>query len=382
MQDTTRFPNGSGHGPSGGSREKPRLNAVLEDRAREAGGALPWEHWMRAALYEPGLGYYASRVRQPGRGGDFSTAATISEALGRAIAHWAVDQAKSLGLKGHVHLLEIGAGGGQLAETVLKHLGWMNRLRFDYSIVEVSAPLIEAQKMRLAGHRVHWFRDPAEAMQALGGRALIFSNELVDAFPCLVLKREAPREGGNGWLELWLQPNAAVEAGWEQVWLPARRETLLRGSASSFVGGDVPVPVGQVIEVHAAYREWLYQWLPGLLAGALLTIDYGAEAPQLYHRRSRGTLRGYFQHLPMHGQELYARAGHQDLTADVNFTDIQRWGEELRLETASLRTQRDFILEHAPKLAARLENYAEGDKMILNPLGAGEAFLVLEQRVA
>lgn len=334
---------------------------------------------MQGALYEPGLGYYAKRVQQPGRGGDFSTAATISEALGRAIAHWASRTARALRLRGQVHLVEIGAGGGQLAETVLKNLGWLDRMRFTYSIVEVSPPLIEAQKERLARHHVRWFEDPAVAMQALGGQALVFSNELADAFPCLILKRDVPREGGNGWLELSLRPDASAEGGWAQEWQPVRRATLARITSSAFIGGGVPVEVGQVIEIHAQYREWLFQWLPGLLKGAFLTIDYGAEAAKLYERRMRGTLRGYFQHLPMHGQELYARAGYQDLTADVNFTDLRNWGEEFGMKTVSLMPQRDFILQHAPRLASRLQTY--GDKMVLNPLGAGEAFLVLEQRV-
>lgn len=359
------------------SKEGPRLNAILEERARSAGGALPWEAWMSAALYEPGHGYYARRVRQPGRGGDFSTAATISEALGRAIATWALRRARELRVRGKLNLVEIGAGGGQLAETVLKHLGWAGRWRCTYSIVEVSAPLREAQQERLAGRGVRWFSDPAAAMQALGGRALVFSNELVDAFPCLILKREAPREGGTGWQELWLQPAPSLECGWEQVWLPVRRETLMRAAASSLLTSAAKLAEGQVIEVHAAYREWLYQWAPGLLQGAFLTIDYGSEVADLYHRRPRGTLRGYFQHLPQHGPEVYARAGHQDLTADVNFTDLRAWGEESGLTTVSLQSQRDFIFQHAPKLAAGLQTY--GDNMVLNPLGAGEAFHVLEQ---
>jgi SAM-dependent MidA family methyltransferase len=363
--------------PRAAKRETPRLNAVLEARAHENGGALPWENWMAAALYEPGLGYYSSRARQPGRGGDFSTAATIGEALGRAIAAWAHRRARELRLKGPLHLLEIGAGGGQLAETILRHLGWARRWRWNYAIVEVSPTLRQTQEERLTGRGVRWFDDPAAAMQALGGRALVISNELVDAFPCLALKREAPREGGTGWLELWLRPAPELEGGWEMVWLPAGRHTLGRAAAGSLLQGKAPLAEGQVVEVHAAYYEWLHEWLPGLIQGAHLTIDYGAEAAQLYHRRPRGTLRAYFQHLPMHGQELFARPGHQDLTADVNFTDLRAWGEHLGLRTASLLSQRDFILQNAPKVAAQLPAY--GDQMVMNPLGAGEAFLVLEQ---
>ena len=42
----------------------------------------------------------------------------------------------------------------------------------------------------------------------------------------------------------------------------------------------------------------------------------------------------------------------QDLTADVNFSDLVRWGEELGFQTLSLETQRDFLLRWQPKQVA------------------------------
>lgn len=332
---------------------------------------------MAAALYEPGLGYYAQRVREPGRGGDFSTAATLGQALGKAIANWARKRRRQLKLEGQVALVEIGAGGGQLAQTVLQQLGWLGRRGFSYHIVEVSSPLRAAQERLLAGRGVTWHENPASALQAAGGKALLFSNELVDAFPCLVLKRDSTVPGG--WRELHLEP-AAAEPGWSAQWPAAREAALARAAGACFLeraGESLPLAEGQVIEVHARYREWLADLAAELRQGALLTVDYGGVASGIYHRRPYGTLRAYFQHLPLHGAEVFARAGHQDLTADVNFTDLQTWGDQLGLATSFLLSQREFIDRYAP---GAVKNAAE--EFLVNPLGAGEAFLVLEQVTA
>jgi len=51
-----------------------RLGALLRERIDSAGGWLPFRDFMRAALYEPGLGYYSAGATKFGADGDFVTA--------------------------------------------------------------------------------------------------------------------------------------------------------------------------------------------------------------------------------------------------------------------------------------------------------------------
>ena len=132
------------------------------------------------------------------------------------------------------------------------------------------------------------------------------------------------------------------------------------------------------VEIHLAFRDWLQGWRRAWTKGRLLTIDYGGPVDTLYHRRPLGTLRGYFRQQRVEGVEIYERAGHQDLTADVNFTDLIRWGEALGLETSPVLTQRDFVLNWNPSVDVRDAATAQ----LLNSEGAGEAFKVLEQIAA
>jgi SAM-dependent MidA family methyltransferase len=350
----------------------PAAEAFLQELIRSHGGSLPVARFMREALYHPEHGYYGRHIRTVGRGGDFSTTPTLHAALGRGIAAWALGCREGIGRQGRWHLVEIGAGDGTLAGAVLDALGFWARRRVVYHIVEASPPLRERQEERLRGRPVVWYADVAAALDASSGRALLVSNELADAFPAAVY-----RWSGSEWREVCL--SLADRRIVEVDGAPHGGTGAIGGETwSTALGRRHPFAVGQRVEVAFAWREWLAGWVGCWTEGRMLTIDYGDTFPALYHRRPDGTLRAYLHHERLTGPEVYARFGRQDLTADVNFSDLQAWGEALGLETISLRTLGDFLLEHEPKLARE----AAGDVMLarlLNPDGAGGAFKVLEQ---
>ena len=78
------------------SRERSPSAARIIAKAGGGGPAARFEDWMRVALYDPELGYYARNVRSVGARGDFSTAATLHPALGEAVAAWAAARRKDL----------------------------------------------------------------------------------------------------------------------------------------------------------------------------------------------------------------------------------------------------------------------------------------------
>jgi SAM-dependent MidA family methyltransferase len=318
------------------SAQKLRFLLELQE---ELGGSIPFERWMAEALYHPVFGYYSATIRGIGRRGDFTTWPVLHRSLADGIARWALKNKPS----GRWNLIEIGAGTGELAEAVLKAIGWWNRPR--YHIVDVSGPLREIQQKRLGG-RAAWHRSVAEALAACGGEAVIFSNELVDAFPCRIFQNQAGR-----WRELALR----IEDGRiHEVW----REAVPPDS-SVFAH---PWPEGQRVEVQEQVRSWLQEWLPHWKKGALLTIDYGDRCPALYHRRPSGTLRAYAHHQRLEGREAYAGFGLRDLTVDVNFTDLAAWGPA----RAQFSTLADFLAAQDVRSGRALAE-------------AGEAFKVLVQ---
>ncbi len=333
------------------------------------GGALPFERFMQTALYDPQHGYYSRRVRTIGRGGDFATSATLGGALGQAVAAWAAaHRAEVANRAGKWHLIELGGGNGELAMQIGRALGWRARRGWQHHIVEVSATLRTEQRRRLANvPNVTWHTDIRDALELASQQTLIFSNEFVDAFPCVQLVRGVTdgkwREVCVSWPEGVAQP-VEVLREWEG---PVTAASVLDGGSE------------QRVEAHLAYQRWLSEWLPHWADGRILTIDYGGSPTEIYHRQPRGTLRAYFQHQRFTGPEIYQRFGHQDLTADVNFTDLQAWGAVSGLETTGYETQADFLRRWLPRRAV---THARDDPVLaylLDPAGAGGAFKVLEQ---
>ena len=314
---------------------------------------IRFDHFMERALYDPRHGYYAHRITGIGRRGDFTTAPMLSAAPARAIAAWA---ARALRGSGCRDLIEVGPGEGTLAAAVLRHLPWHIRWRTRLHLVETS-PVLTSLQQKLLGRRARWHRTLQEALAVCGGRAVIFSNELVDAFPVRRFQRSS-----DGWRELAVSLDANHRA----------HESLLPAAplppSSAF---DQAHPPGQWIEVHDSYREWLTAWLPAWQAGRLLTIDYGATAADLYHRRPNGTIRAYLYHQRLEGPAIYANPGRQDLTADVNFTDLTDWSVPWAA-TSSLLSLREFSHPFA-------DPHNPLDQALLDPHSAGDAFLVLDQ---
>ena len=314
--------------------------AFLRTLQDQLGGSIPFPRFMQEALYNPSFGYYSARIQAVGRRGDFSTMATLDGSLARGVARW-------IQKNGARDVIEIGAGSGQLARDILADLGWWKRLRIHYHIVEVSSPLREAQRKLLKGLRVTWHETLPAALEATSGRGHIFSNELVDAFPCRVLELTP-----TGWQELHLQ----LEGG-------RLREILKPCDLPDSTVFQHPFTIGQRVEVHESYRDWLQAWIPGWKSGSMLTIDYGDTMPRLYHRRPAGSLRGYAAHQVLSGADIYQAPGRCDITADVNFSDLEGWGEKMGLRKISHSNLADFL---APTLPARFQS-------------AAEAFRVLEQ---
>lgn len=321
----------------------------------ECGGIIPVERYMQEALYHPEFGYYSRNIRTVGRRGDFATSASLGEALGSGIARWI----RSRRLTGKTwHVIEAGAGTGELARTVLRRLGMWSRRGLTYHIVETSPVLRAEQQKALPQFRVTWHESMSAALVACDGRALIFSNELVDAFPCRVFERR-----GGQWLEVGVRIDEC-------------RITEQACPRTPPDGLPVDLPEGQRIEVHVAAAEWIATWSRSAREARLLTIDYGDAMPSLYQRRPRGTLRAYFHHQRFEGIEVYHRFGKQDLTADVNFTDLRNWTERCGWRTVALTTQAEFLAAYGGVRSGL------HDAQLADHTGAGAAFKVLEQEIS
>jgi len=316
----------------------------LEALQEELGGSIPFEDFMRAALYHPEFGYYTTSVRGLGKRGDFSTWSAFDGNLSRAIASW-------LAKSPHRHTIEVGAGDGTLSLGILKASGWLARARRIHHIVEISPRLRDLQRKTLRGWHVAWHERLEDALAAAGGKADIFSNELADAFPCRVFVRS-----GGGWRELAIH----VSGG-------SAREVLIDRPLPDSTAFLPEAPEGTRVEVHESYHTWLADWAPLWKGGRRLTIDYGGTMPELYSRRPQGSLRAYAFHQRLVGADVFSAFGKRDITADVNFSDLRKWGHALGWEGGEPVSLGRFLSAHTPgcRLSPALQEAAEAFQTLI-----------------
>jgi SAM-dependent MidA family methyltransferase len=312
-----------------------------------AGGWISFARYMELALHAPGFGYYARGARQFGREGDFVTAPELGSLFGRTL----VRQLQEL----PGPLLELGAGSGALAETLLRELD------HEYWILETSTALRERQVQRL-GSRVRFLERLPERF-----RGVIVANEVVDAMPVHAVA--------------W-RPNGVMERGvggdlnWEER--PATGQVLEAAAAI-----DVPVPYES--ELGLAARGWMRTLGEHLEQGAIFIIDYGFPRHEYYHpQRSMGTLMCHTRHRA-HG-DPFLHPGEQDITAHVDFSALADAAREGGLDIIGYATQAQFLVNCGitEVLAqANLDNalhyapVAAEAQQLLSPAEMGELFKVL-----
>lgn len=329
--------------------------------------AESFEDFMSRALMDPVKGYYSRKVAGIGARGDFATSASIGEALARGIADWLKHEMRRDASVRTV--IEIGGGEGALMKEVRRDLGWWTRRQLRWIMVERSEPL-KAKQEALLGQNVHWHASLEAALQACDGNAFIWHNEFLDALPFSLVQWCGE---DRLWREIWLRDDGTGKL--REELRPIERWNVADFSITR-EWGEPPGPPSdkQRGEAHTGIRQWMSEWAHLWRSGAMLCLDYGDLFPALYHRRPRGTARAYLLHQRLEGAEIYQNIGRQDMTSDINFTDLRRWCLELGLEEAGYGTQADFLgrKSRMPSTAA--------DRFVANPDGAGSAFKYLVVR--
>ncbi len=337
----------------------------------DSGGFIPFSRFMALALYCPNLGYYERPESAPGRAGDFFTSVSVGPLFGRLLAAQFDEWLTELG-DGPIQLVEAGAHDGRLALDLLSALeteAAAGRAPFwpqlEYWILEPSARrrTWQAERLQPFTHRIRWFDGP-DQLGRRSIRGVMFSNELIDAFPVARLRWSS---GSRQWFEVGVKASAA---GWQWTLLPpnASRVAALLGSAGLEVPPELGalLPDGFTLDLAEGAGRWWAEAAAALEHGKLMTIDYGGSAESLLHpSRAGGTLRAYRRHRP--GTDPLADPGEQDLTSHVNFSELIRAGEAAGLESEPMQSQGQFLHAIASRRWAGTETHPDRDPVPIPP---------------
>ncbi|MFQ5936573.1 MAG: class I SAM-dependent methyltransferase [Acidiferrobacterales bacterium] len=312
------------------------LVRVIRDEIEANDGSIDFARYMELALYAPSLGYYRGGAQKFGETGDFVTAPELSPVFARCLARQCQQILVHLG---QGDLIDVGAGSGALAVTLLRELETLDALPERYCILELSVDLQERQRHLIAHalphlrERVHWLQSmPAEPVSGV-----IIGNELLDAMPV-----HRFRVGEQGIEQLHIE--------WSDDrfgWCTRRPEDAVRERVHALA---LSPPYESEINLQA--QAWVHSIAERLHAGVLLLIDYGFPRAEFYHpQRTTGTLMCHYRHR-YHDNPLIL-AGLQDITAHVDFTAIAEAGGDTGLSALGYTSQAAFLLANGLEEFAR-----------------------------
>ena len=341
-----------------------RVVARIREEIDTHQGWIAFSRYMELALYAPQLGYYSAGARKLGRDGDFVTAPEISPLFGEALARQAADVLA----QGFDAILEVGAGSGALAASMLAELEHLERLPAQYLILELSADLRERSRDTLARRVPHLLDRVAWLNQLPPSFAgFVIGNEVLDAMPVEVIRatrtgveQAGVTAGADGFAWSWRAAPAELAAEAMRLGLEAGYTTEIGLVARAFVR-----TLGAVLE-----------------RGVALFVDYGFPEREYYHaQRASGTLLCHYRH-HAHDDPFFL-PGLQDITAHVDFSAIARAAREAGLELLGYATQAsvlvncgitELMLRTPPEDAARYLPQAAAAQKLLSPAEMGELF--------
>jgi SAM-dependent MidA family methyltransferase len=308
----------------------------IRTRIAAAGGALRFDQFMQAALYEPGLGYYVAGQRRFGAQGDFVTAPELSPLYGRCVA---VQIASWLEAGAPPVIWEFGAGSGALPAQIILALTESGRPPPQYRIIEVSPDLRARQQAWLSEQLPRPAFDRIEWLDRLPDRieGVVLANEVLDAMPVRVFEYAQDRvfEGAVGLqgdrFQWRLQPaEAAFDA--------AVRERLAASSWPLAAFGS-----GYRSELGEQAWAWVQTVGERLVHGALLIIDYGFPTREFFHpQRRTGSLNCHYRHRSH--DDPFWWPGLCDITAHVDFGAVHEAARATGLELLGYTSQAQFLL--------------------------------------
>ncbi|EKQ69015.1 hypothetical protein OsccyDRAFT_1619 [Leptolyngbyaceae cyanobacterium JSC-12] len=308
---------------------------------------ITFAEFMDWVLYHPQYGYYASAPTKIGAVGDFFTSPHLGPDFGELLAKQFVQMWHLLHQPDRFTLVEMGAGQGLLAGDVLHYLQQHHPdlvACLDYIIIERAPALVQEQRQHLkpyieAGVALSWHTLEALPLNSITG--CFFSNELVDALPVHLVIRQ------NGELkEVYVALAESDRPSLNFVEVIDDLSTPQLASYFDLVGIDLTAPCypdGYRTEVNLAALDWMTKVATRLQRGYVLTIDYGYPSDRYYHpTRIEGTLQCYYRH--RHHSNPYLYIGQQDITAHVDFTVLEKHGEQCGLHTVGFTKQGLFLM--------------------------------------
>ena len=302
------------------------LEELIVERIRTQ-GPQPFAAFMSLALYHPRFGYYASGERRTGWRGHFLTSPELDPAFGALWTEAFERMWAACGRPARFDLVEIGPGEGGFAAAVLDTASGSFADALQITLVERVARVQERQRDALAERTNVAWASSLDEVDTFGA-GCIFANEVIDNLPVHLVEirdgelLEVCIEEQDGALLLTRRPPSNPEL-----------EIFLQRA-------EVRVQDGHTYEISLAAEALVGRAASLIRTGALVLIDYGAEAATLAERPG-GTFLCYSDSGV--DSEPLERVGQKDITVHANWTTLRKAAVAHGLEVEGPLMQRDVL---------------------------------------
>jgi len=271
--------------------------------------SISFEKFMELSLYSEN-GFY-NTTGKAGRRGDFITSSETGPLFGAVVAQAIDTRWHELDCPEKLTIVEVGAGPGTLARSVLK-ANLKCRHAISYVAVETS----------LTQRNLHPIEVISQAhMPTERFVGMIIANELVDNLPFRLF---------------------VFDSQWQEAFVIERDGKYLEVLQTV---DDIPAwlpqnpPLGTRLPVQQQAQKWLASSLQILEHGSLIIFDYCMTTEVALMKPWRDWLRTYRQHEL--GAHYLSQPGEQDITSHVMIDQLAMISEPTRVSRQS-----DWLIKH------------------------------------
>ena len=272
-------------------------------------GAISFETFIELSLYSEN-GFY-NTIGKAGRRGDFITSPEVGPLFGAVIAQAIDARWHELDCPEKFTIVEVGAGPGTLARSVLKA-----NLKCRHAISYIAVETSLAQRNLHPVEVISQAQMPTERFVGM-----VIANELVDNLPFRLF---------------------VFDSQWQEAFVVERDGKFLEVLHKV---EDAPAwlpqnpPLGTRLPVQQQAQKWLASSLQVLEHGSLIIFDYCMTSEVALRKPWRDWLRTYRQHeLGLH---YLSQPGEQDITSHVMIDQLAAI-----TEPTSVSRQADWLIKH------------------------------------
>ena len=320
-------------------------------------GSMSFSFFMEEALYRNQESYYANSKKKFGVGGDFITATSIAQFFSDSILNMFEKMSEQV----EMHILELGPGDGRMSLKIIKNLK-EKKIKYKYFFLEISDELAQLQKKNIEeffmedvrSKKIHWLKHIPQNFSGI-----IIGNEFLDALPFNIYEKKGKL----------FEKIVTIDSNERLQFKNIPCNNLVLKNKVDYLKHDF-------IFEYVDYSNYLKEILKNFVKGFVFFIDYGhAQSEYFNFNRSYGSFRFF------HQQKLvdspFDNIGNQDITADVNFSDLYNLFCKSAFDLHLFTNQREMIV----KTYNISNELSDNDRVKLNtlihPNEMGEKFKVI-----